>query len=291
MFVKGHCSPRKDHLQGSCLSKKTLLSIAKVLNNELNTTIKLKKTTKKKLFNEIKQILSKTDCDTELCWTSLDLIMDNLSEKEKKEMKESFRPLKPESWDKNPNTWLNTTDINNVMEQYEIKYPHFKYYGATPIDFHLKDEGNGCLVSSLCNININQLKKNKKKSIGLVFNTDKHNEPGQHWFSMFIDLVGKNRSNPSIYYFDSADSIHDIKDLPIQILDLIEKVQKQVNYQFDVLYNDIEHQKGDTECGIYCLHFLTEMLKGLNFRNYVKNQLSDKEMESFRNVFFIHSKK
>ena len=35
MFVKGHCSPRKDHLQGSCLSKKTLLSIAKVLNNEL----------------------------------------------------------------------------------------------------------------------------------------------------------------------------------------------------------------------------------------------------------------
>ena len=157
MFVKGHCSPRKDHLQGSCLSKKTLLSIAKVLNNELNTTIKLKKTTKKKLFNEIKQILSKTDCDTELCWTSLDLIMDNLSEKEKKEMKESFRPLKPESWDKNPNTWLNTTDINNVMEQYEIKYPHFKYYGATPIDICNKTFLDEKVLGKLCDIQLDKV--------------------------------------------------------------------------------------------------------------------------------------
>ena len=286
MFVKEHCSPRKDEIKDSCLKKKTLLSIAKILNKKNNTKIKLKKTSKKKLYSEIKKHLSKSECKTEACWGSLTMIMDSLSEKEKKELNTSFRPKQPKKWKEKPNTWLNTTDINSVMKQYEIKYPHFKYFEATPIDFHLKSDGNECLVSSLCNINIQKLKK-KKKSIGLVFNTDKHNQPGQHWFSMYIDLVGKNRKNPSIYYFDSAEAIHDINDLPLQILDLMERIQKQVNYKFDVLYNDKQHQYGDTECGIYCLHFLVKMLEGIQFRDYVHDQLNDKKMEEFRKEFFI----
>ena len=30
-------------------------------------------------------------------------------------------------WKYEPKKWLNTTDINNVLEQYELKYPNFKY--------------------------------------------------------------------------------------------------------------------------------------------------------------------
>ena len=285
MFVKGECSPRKEDTKVSCLKKKTLLSVAKILNKQFNAKIKLKKTTKKKLYSEIRKYLSKSRCEKESCWITLDLISKNLNENEKKEIKNSFRPFQPLSWKEKPNTWLNTTDINNVMKQYEKKFPYFKYYEATPIDFHLK-EGNGCLVSILCNININELKKTKK-SLVIVFNTDKHDQPGQHWFSMYIDLIGKNRNNPSIYYFDSADAIKDINHLPIQILDLIEKIQKQSDYNFDVLYNDINHQSGDTECGVYCIHFLTEMLKGKKFSDYVNQKNNDKRMEDFRKLFFI----
>ena len=153
------------------------------------------------------------------------------------------------------------------MGQYEKKYPYFKYYGATPIDFHLKT-GNQCLVSDICDINVNTMKN--KKCVGFVFNTDKHDKPGQHWFSMFVDLVGINREKPTIYYFDSATAIHNIEDVPIQILDLIEKLQGQSNDKFDIFYNDIQHQQGDTECGIYCIHFLTEMLKGISFEKYTE---------------------
>tara|TARA_B100000686_G_scaffold340672_2_gene416716 strand:+ start:507 stop:1364 length:858 start_codon:yes stop_codon:yes gene_type:complete len=285
MFNEGHCSPRKEEIKDTCLSKKLLLAIAKILNKKLKANIRLKKISKKKLYSEVKKHLSK--CNTEICWSSLKIIMNNLSEKEKKELKRSFRPLQPESWAKNPNTWLNTKDINSVMKQYERKYPNFKYFEATPIDFHLKDNQNNCLISNLCKVNLQELKKKKKESIGLVFNTDKHNQPGQHWFSMFIDLVGKNRKRPSIYYFDSADAINDIQDLPLQILDLIEKLQKQNNYQFDVLYNDKKHQYGDTECGIYCIHFLVEMLKGKRFSNYVQKRNDDRTIEDFRKKFFI----
>ena len=41
----------------------------------------------------------------------------------------------------------------------------------------------------------------------MVFNTDPHDRSGQHWFSLYIDLKGKNIKNkPCIYYFDSLAS-------------------------------------------------------------------------------------
>ena len=287
MFTKKHCSPRKCKIDYSCLSKNILISIAKILNKNYNAKIKIKKRSKKKLYNDIKEKLSRAECKTESCGTNINKIMDKLSDKEKKQFNESFRPLKPDNWNNNANTWLNTTDINNVMRQYEKKYPYFKYYGATPIDFHIKSDDT-CLVSNLCNINLNNLKN--KKCIGMVFNTDPHNKSGQHWFSMFIDTVGRNLENPTIYYFDSATAIKDIEELPLQILNLIDKLQKQSNNKFDILYNDIKHQYGSTECGVYCIHFLTEMLKGIAFEDYVSKKLSDKKIEKYRNKFFIENK-
>ena len=104
---------------------------------------------------------------------------------------------------------------------------------------------------------------------------------------MFIDLIGKNRNKPSIYFFDSAKAIQNPAMIPSQILDLIEKIQSKNNYSFDFLYNDIQHQYGDTECGVYCLHFLIQMLKGNSFHNYINRKLTDKKIEKFRKKFFI----
>ena len=120
----------------------------------------------------------------------------------------------------------------------------------------------------------------------MVFNTDPHNKSGEHWFSLYIDLIGKNvKGKPYIYYFDSLAS------KPKQeVVDFVKKVQEQcldLNKDIKFLYNDIKHQHENTECGVYCLHFLVSMLKGKNFKNYIKNKRDDKEMEKFRNIFFI----
>jgi hypothetical protein len=288
-FEKKHCSPRKEKIEYSCLSKKLLISIAKILNGKSGdkVKIKIKKRSKKKLYEDISVKLRSPECNTESCWRKIDKISNGLSMKEQAEFKNSFRPNQPKPWIENPTTWLNTTDINNVMVQYEKKFPHFKYYPASPIDFNLK-YGDTCAVSELCKIDLNQLKN--KKSIGLVFNTDTHNNSGEHWFSMFIDLVGVNLSKPSIYYFDSATPVKNIDVLPGQILNLIETLQKQSNNKFDIYYNDIKHQHGTTECGVYCLHFLTEMLKGIPFDKYIDGNLTDKKIEKYRNVFFIDTK-
>jgi hypothetical protein len=286
-FEKKHCSPRKDKLESSCLSKELLISIAKIINQNYDGKIKIKKRSKKKLYEDISKKLKSPECNSESGWRKIDKVMRNLSEKERKEFKNSFRPFQPEKWNDKPNTWLNTTDINHVMEQYENKYPHFKYYPATPIDFNLK-YGDTCMVSDLCTIDLDELKD--KKSLGLVFNTDPHDKSGQHWFSVYVDLVGVNLPKPTIYYFDSATSVKSIEELPVQILNLIEKLQGQSNHMFDIYYNDIKHQYGNTECGVYCLHFLTEMLKGIPFEKYINRNLTDKKIEKYRKIFFIDNK-
>ena len=41
---------------------------------------------------------------------------------ELKLFKSSFKPKKPNEWDKEPNTWLNTTQLNSILEQLQNKY-------------------------------------------------------------------------------------------------------------------------------------------------------------------------
>jgi hypothetical protein len=53
---------------------------------------------------------------------------------------------------------------------------------------------------------------------------------------------------------------------------------------------DVEHQYGDTECGIYSLFFIVHMLEDKVTSHYMKTHiLKDEYMEKFRKVFFNDS--
>ena len=286
MFVKGHCSPSKDNNKTvSCLNYEILKKIAETLNN-FDYGIKIYKG-KKALHNEIsKKIRNETSCKTEACWKSLRIIKDELSDHDKEVFEDSFRPDMPKEWKDKPNTWLSTIDINKVMEQYEDAYPKFQYLGANPIDFDKKITENKCVSNELCNIDIKSIKKDGKDFLGMVFNTDPHNQSGEHWFSLYIDLKGVNiKDEPYIYYFDSLA----LKPKE-EVVDFVKRVQEQclnINKDIQFLYNDIKHQHKNTECGVYCLHFLVSMLKGEDFKNYINHERNDKEMEKFREFFFV----
>ena len=286
MFVKGHCSPSKDNNKTvSCLNYEILKKIAETLNN-FDYGIKIYKG-KKALHNEIsKKIRNETSCKTEACWKSLRIIKDELSDHDKEVFEDSFRPDMPKEWKDKPNTWLSTIDINKVMEQYEDAYPKFQYLGANPIDFDKKITENKCVSNELCNIDIKSIKKDGKDFLGMVFNTDPHNQSGEHWFSLYIDLKGVNiKDEPYIYYFDSLA----LKPKE-EVVDFVKRVQEQclnINKDIQFLYNDIKHQHKNTECGVYCLLFLVSMLKGEDFKNYINHERNDKEMEKFREFFFV----
>jgi hypothetical protein len=287
MFKAEHCSPRKGSDNTSCMDIETLKNIARIINkNPKSNKIDLS-SKKRKLYNDISDEKKKvSDCDDELCWIIEDGV-NGLSEN----VINQFRPIMPQSWENNKTQWLNTNDINNVMNQYEEKYPDFKYLGANPIDFNLKS-GNECIAGGdICNINLNELDKSINK-IGMVFNIDPSTKSGQHWFSLYVDLKGINRKTPTIYYFDSAKKVtkknlH--RMIPKEIKALVKKLKKQDD-KLDFLFNDKKHQYKNTECGVYSIHFLTEMLQGKSFQKYVNRKLDDENMEDLRSKFFIERK-
>ena len=233
----------------------------------------------KKIWDHLKKRFANT-CNSEKCWLKQNILENGLS---KEEINSLFAPKHPESWKKNKNEWLSNFDIEKVMKQYEETYSNFAFIGATPLDFdHIKSDGK-CVWPELCNFKLEEYIKKGIRKIGIIFNTDYHNEDGAHWISMFIDI---NDKDPYIFYFDSTGD---------KIPDEIEKLQnkiinqgKKLNIDFKIENTTkIKHQKTNTECGVYCLYLIINLLEGKKTIDDFKNKIiSDEEIEPFRKIYY-----
>ena len=273
------CSPKVKNKDISCLDRETLVKLATIINKNTNIKINIVGS-KKKIHNDIKNTINNIwGCNSERCWFTIIQFTEKIPTKLLKIIQTYYKPKKPLSWNKNKNEWLSTIDIDNVLNQYAKAYKKHYYYGSVPDDFQKSNNSGTCLINKICKINILELNK-KYNSFSVVFNTDPSTKSGEHWTCMYVDMKGI-KDKPSIYYFDS------IGDKPSENINkLIKKLKKQ-NNKLNYHYNDIQHQHGNTECGIYVLHFIISMIKGKSFGNYIKYKKSDKFIEKFRNIYFI----
>jgi len=263
----------------SCLSRKSLVKIVSEWNNS-NSSNKINnkpKSTSLYLWKQI-NIRLKDKCKDEWCWIQQEFVKKLNSDA----INNSYRPGMPKSWKKNKYEWLRTDDIENVMDQYEEAYPDFIFIGPVPIDFD-KPYGIGhCVVDELCKINLLKLKKKGYSKLGVVFNLDPHDKPGSHWVSMFCDTKAKG-----IYYFDSYGM-----EPPTEIDILMKRLQSQglsMNINMKLKNNTVRHQYKNSECGVYTLFFITELVQGNKFNNVIKSPIFDEEMNAKRKSFFIEN--
>lgn len=261
----------------SCLSKESLLKIAAQWNmNHPDDKIKFKKSSSiTNLWRSINDKL-KDQCKSEWCWIQQEFIKRMNSE----DINNAYRPSMPGSWKENKYEWLKTDDIENVMDQYEDAYNDFYFIGPVPIDFD-KPYGIGhCVVDELCKINLSKVYDNGYRKIGVVFNLDPHDKPGSHWVSMYCDMKRKG-----IYYFDSYGM-----QPPDEVETLMVRLKNQaklLNLDMKIKKNHVRHQYKNSECGVYCLFFITELLKGRKFEHLIKSPVLDESMNSKRNIFFV----
>jgi hypothetical protein len=173
-----------------------------------------------------------------------------------------YLPKIPNDWvisDKNPNltdNWLSNFDINHVLKQYEFVIPDYKFIGAFPIDFAHKTNGK-CFIYQMCDFNNFILNNTNYTKYGIVFNTAKSFESGQHWISMFINI-----NNRKIYFFDSSG-----EKSPKQINAWIKSIPILSNFEFKI--NKLQHQFKKTECGVYSVLFIISLA-------FAKNTDTDK---------------
>lgn len=272
------CAPSTNFSDGSCLSVDILAAMAKNYNKMYpEKAIKLTKKTrtlnpkkyKRYLVKELTNRLSDV-CDNQRCWVKQPL-MQGLDEKMKEEaIRYSFRPKGPEGTFE----WLNTLNINDVMDQYTKKHPEFIFLGAVPMDF------DNPKVTNISNINYDQLVRRKKTKLGIVFNLDESWKSGSHWVGMYSDL-----ERGQIYYFDS----YGIQPEP-RVRVLMRRIAKWMEsrglHHPDVNFNNKRYQYGGSECGVYSIHFILRMLNGESFKDIKKRAIPDEEITKFRKLFF-----
>ena len=222
----------------------------------------------------------KYKCNDEVCWLKQDFIKDSYLQKE---LLKNFKPFMPKTWNENPREWLNTIDIRDVMNQYEIKYPDFEFIGPVPMDFDTKVGFGECVVDELCKINLAELMKKGKTKIGVIFNLDKHTQSGSHWVAMNCDI---NRGE--ICYWDS----YGIKPNPevVVLMNRLKEQASKLNKKLEIKINKVRHQYKNSECGMYCIYFITSLLDGKTFETVVKNIVDDDTMNNKRNDFFNKQK-
>lgn len=263
------CAPGKKYHEGSCFTIEQLKKISKQMNQHfpslnINTDVD-KKTLLRSLTKKIKD---KYDCDDQLCWLELDIVKD-LEDDEINKF--TFRPPGPDRGTK----WLNTTNINDVLEQYEKIHNDFISFEAIPLDFAELD----MLKMNQNENSFENLWLRKKTKIGMVFNHDYSNMSGSHWVALYIDL-----KKGDIFYFDSYG-------VPAkkEIYKYIEKIKKFMiskGITPNDKINNIRHQFKGSECGVYSINFILRLLKGESFQEITQNITKDDDVNLCRRVYF-----
>lgn len=275
------CAPGLNYEAGSCAKLSVLIELAKAYNYSSqekdhillvpNFEALNPKKYKKYLVDQLNERIG-DKCTTQKCWSQQEFVK-YMNEKAREEfLKYTFRPQSPQG----KFEWLSTFNINDSMAQYEKKYTDFKFFGAVPMDF-----------ASLPNIEVDKINYNKyvkigKTKLGVIFNLDNHDQPGSHWVALFSDLTKGN-----LFYFDSFG----VKPEP-RVRKLMRKQTRYLekngipldNIRAD--FNKVQHQKGNTECGVYSMNFLIKMAKGEDFDKYCSNPIDDKRMNKCRCVYF-----
>ena len=91
MYEKTHCSPKKDKNDFSCIDNNVIYKIGKILK-EHNYKINMDDNLKKMHTNISKTLKKIKKCNSEQCWRNINMITDNLTKKELKELNNSFKP-------------------------------------------------------------------------------------------------------------------------------------------------------------------------------------------------------
>jgi len=274
-FIKLKCSPKIQENDFTCYSNESLMKL-KSLWNARHPDVMINSNEPKEIWEGLKGHL-KNVCNKESCWLKQHFASTGV---DKEMLNYTFAPKSPDDWKKNPNEWLNSIDIENVMKQYEKEFPFFDFIGAAPIDFDSPKMYGECVWEELCHFDLNISIRNGKKKIGFVFNTDPHYLSGSHWISMFVDLPRK-----FIFFFDSTGN-----PPPKEVKRLIKTITQQaktVGITLRYIQNNKHHQKKPTECGMYALFMIINLLRdNMEPDDFIVDIFPDEEMQKFRHKYF-----
>jgi len=229
--------------------------------------------------------------------------------------------------------WLSTTNIDEVMFQYERYFAglNFVYLGCVPSDFYLLEKFPAAKLL-------------RADRAAIIFNLDSSNQPGSHWVALHMHWDGDTEPVPDASHSiallkrngisgGSNDELRDsfetwrsqqeggdpnvaaltschgrVQDLlggkaanrnplTLEYFDSTgAKPNRNITKTIDMIRdmfpgsaacrNTMEHQKLNTECGVYSMYFVLQRLEGRSFRDINRERISDAAMNQYRDDLY-----
>ncbi len=196
-------------------------------------------------------------------------------------LRDNFKPSGPAD----STTWLNNDNIDHVLDQLAGQHDDLYHMPFHMINFIDDPRGAKLAKLDMCRDVI----KAGFKTFAVVLNTDTYGKSGTHWFCIFADF---RRPPWTIEYFNSsgAPPLTTPTDLHAWLRETVACVKKCADGKAVelVIASPIQHQKGTSECGVYCLYFLykriTEPGSLATFTS--GRRISDEDMIAFRQRLF-----
>lgn len=275
-FERLKCGPVQENYF-TCYDNKTLHALRDAWNLRY-TDNRIETNDPKEIWGALKQRLAEK-CQNEACW------MSKLASNELTGVDTIFAPESPKSWIRDPDEWLSSEEIEDVMKQYEEKFPKFEFLGPSPSDYNAPKMAGICVWEELCHFSLKKYIESGTNQIGVVFNTDPHTENGSHWVSMFISMEPRHQ-NDYVFFFDSTG-----QRPQKEIREFIKTVMQQgrsLGIQFKYYENRKEHQKRNTECGMYALFMIVNLIEGTRTpEDFMRGvRIPDSDMLEFRKEYF-----
>ena len=278
------CSPARHRYSikhKSCLKGDEVMAIAEDVNKQAPRPVIPISPSPNKTREKIAEHFAEQCGDKkEACW------LKHLSLETRHRLEQAFRPRKPAGWVKNNRMWLNTNDINAVMQQYEHLHKDFKFYGVFPIDFNQYIDGV-CISRMMCDFDIAQLRAEKKQRFAFVLNLDDHSGPGSHWVAVYCN-INPRKANFGIYYYDSVADERDatVVEFMDRVAGQILRDHPRIGKRFEYKVNTIKRQYKNTECGMFCIVFLTQCVKNIPFDELCRRMKTDDEINKIRDMVY-----
>ena len=240
-----------------------------------------------------------TKCDSQAC------VLASVAEKYNLDTGCNVGPPKPVG-PKNTTEWLSNDNTDKVLADIEKEFPEFFWFKTTMMDFagskckHFLNINDDKDLNNAANVMFKLLEEGKKTCFGCIINTDKTynckgGKCGLHWVCVFVDCRKLADSPWTIEYFDSVGD-----PPPDEICEWQEKLRKKcLEYRKEkgetggVICdaNNIQHQKLNNECGVYCSYFTRARVEGMPFSRFKNRKLPDYIMVQYRRHLFSKDSK
>ena len=274
MPAKTNCACGRKMDEASCFTINELRSIAKAMRGR---GVEIRGNTKRELYDAVLDAMA---CDGDRCLSA----HSSLPEDIKRRLREALVPLAPREWISNPTAWLSNFDIQAKCDEIMRVNKHVLFIGVLPMDAEHNDGGRECVSQALCDYHPVKARKTHS-AFAVVFNTDYHGMPGSHWVAA-AGFVDPKNPRYGLYYYDSVGN-RPTGDIDRFVTRISKELEEADGKQPPYMFNDVKHQRSNTECGMFCLAFIDGMFNTDRTYTQMCNRLvSDADMIRRRTEYF-----